>query len=91
MYFIVIVSTFKLLSMVSSVGTILFTGGEPSLHPEIIKYTLDKMKELCIPLEKFEIVTNIMKVTDEFISVLNSLHEYTTYNYLDRLVISNDA
>jgi MoaA/NifB/PqqE/SkfB family radical SAM enzyme len=81
----------KMLSMVSSIGNILFTGGEPSLRPEIIQYTVDKLKERNIPLNSFSLVTNGMKITDEFIEVLKNIHNYTRNKSQNRVSTSHDA
>jgi MoaA/NifB/PqqE/SkfB family radical SAM enzyme len=80
----------KMLSMVIGVGVILFTGGEPSLHPEITRYTVDKMKELNIPLERFSVVTNGMIANDNFISALNYINDYTIHSRKNYFSISND-
>lgn len=47
-----------LLVDVSGIGNVTFTGGEPSLNIQAIEYTLEKCKELDIPVCSFYIVTN---------------------------------
>lgn len=47
-----------LLKDVESIGSITFTGGEPSLNIQAIDYTLNKCQEMGIPVGMFYIVTN---------------------------------
>lgn len=47
-----------LLENVSGIGSITFTGGEPSLNIQAIEYMLEKCQEMNIPVCSFYIVTN---------------------------------
>lgn len=47
-----------LLEGVTGIGSVTFTGGEPSLNVEAIEYTLKKCQELDIPVNSFYVVTN---------------------------------
>lgn len=55
----------------SYVHTIFFTGGEPSLVPEIIDFTLSKILEYNIHIEECGVVTNGKDFSDYFIEVSN--------------------
>ena len=48
----------KLLEAVTEIGSITFTGGEPSLNVEAIEYTLKRCQELNISVYNFYVVTN---------------------------------
>ena len=48
----------SLLQNVENIGSIVFTGGEPSLNIDAIDYTLQKCQELNISVGSFYIVTN---------------------------------
>lgn len=50
---------------------ILFTGGEPSLNVEAIRFTLEKVKQYNIQIWMFEIITNGYNLSDEFVTVCN--------------------
>lgn len=56
----------KLLMNVESIGSITFTGGEPTLALDKIKKTRDLLKKYNIPIENFYIVTNGKVVTNDF-------------------------
>lgn len=59
-----------LLSQVSRIDGITFTGGEPTLNLPIIRYFLEQCKERKIPVCGFYIVTNGKEVADEFLHLL---------------------
>jgi hypothetical protein len=65
-----------LLEDVSSINSVTFTGGEPSLNIPIIRYFLEQCKRYRIEIGYFYIATNGKRVTDEFISVLMDLYIY---------------
>jgi MoaA/NifB/PqqE/SkfB family radical SAM enzyme len=48
----------EILKSISSIGTISFTGGEPTLNVPLIQYFVDRVKELKIPVSSFYLVTN---------------------------------
>ena len=49
----------KLLESVVSIGTLLFTGGEPTMNLQGMKYFLDVIKSKGISLNKLQIITTI--------------------------------
>lgn len=50
---------------------IVFTGGEPSLNVDAIKFTLDKVKQYNIHIWLFEIITNGYNISDAFVDICN--------------------
>lgn len=80
-----------LLSKVKYIGSITFTGGEPSLVPEIIQYTIDKAKELNVGFGSFYIATNGKNVSDAFLLTVMNLYLYCDEKEMCQLAISNDG
>lgn len=60
----------RFLDHVSSVSSITFTDGEPSLNVKAIEETLRICKEKGIPVGSFYVVTNGKKVSNRFIRAL---------------------
>lgn len=80
-----------LLSKVEYINNITFTGGEPSLVPELIQYTIDKAKELNVGFGSFYIATNGKNVPDAFIMAVMKLYIYCDEKEMCQLAISNDG
>lgn len=79
------------LDKVKSISTITFSGGEPSLNVEAMKYTLTVCKKRNIPVSSFYVVTNGKKVSDEFINILQEWYFYSLEcNYGDKLLDYKD-
>lgn len=51
---------------------ILFTGGEPSLNPEAIQFTLETVRKYNITVQSFLMITNGKHISDELVSIVNS-------------------
>lgn len=66
-----------ILDGIASISTLTFTGGEPSLKPEIIMKTLELAKKKKIQVEQVYIVTNGKHVPDSFIDACFAWHRYT--------------
>lgn len=86
----------KLLESVSSIGRLLFTGGEPTMNLEGMRYFLKVLKEKDISLNKLVIITNGCNTTDNFINLIKEYHDYMTYNkeygkHMIVLRVSNDV
>lgn len=64
------------LKNVSSIDSLVFTGGEPTLNVPAIRYTLDKCKELDVRVFGFYLVTNGKEVTREFLEVMLDWYVY---------------
>ena len=57
----------RLFENVSGIGSIVFTGGEPTLNIDAILYVLEVCKKRDIPAESFYLVTNGKEVSDDFL------------------------
>ena len=56
------------LENVEGIGTIVFSGGEPSLNVWAIEYILEQVKKRNIPVSSFFVMTNGKEVTNRFLS-----------------------
>lgn len=70
----------KALENVTSIGTLTFTGGEPSLNVEAMRYALEKCEEEGIFVSTFYVVTNGKAVSDEFLHVLMDWYVFCVDN-----------
>lgn len=61
----------------NSIGSVVFTGGEPTLNIDAIEYTLDICKNKHIHVGGFYIVTNGKIVTERFLIACLRWHAYT--------------
>ena len=66
----------SVLERTASIGTIVFSGGEPTLNVHAIRYALDVVKEFEIPVYAFYIVTNGKFLPKEFLQVLLDWYVY---------------
>ena len=73
----------KTFENINSIRCITFSGGEPFLNIEIIKYILEVVKEKNISIDSFYIVTNGKEFKYENIEVLNQLYEYIISQQFD--------
>lgn len=73
----------KTFENINSIRCLTFSGGEPFLNLEIIKYTLEVVKEKNISIDSFYIVTNGKQFKDENIEVLNQWYEYIISQQFD--------
>lgn len=77
------------------ISSIAFTGGEPLLKPNIIKYILDELRHREISVGSFYIATNGSQSSDDVIRTLMDLHLYAEEEYEEEgggtvVEISND-
>lgn len=84
----------RLLEGVTSIGTITFSGGEPSLAVDRIEYFTSKVKKLGIPVDTFYVVTNGKIASLKLALALLKLHAYCEnkgdLEYIGGLIISQD-
>jgi organic radical activating enzyme len=80
----------KIFSKVNHISCITFTGGEPSLHPEIIEYCLESAKKHNVSVNDMYIVTNGKKVTVEFLVSLVKWYAYCDCNEVTGISLSKD-
>lgn len=84
----------RLLRPIRAIDTLTFTGGEPSLKPDIMMQALDICKRYHVVVNKVYLVTNGKKVTDEFLDAVMAWHKYTVLCAIgrsDRMVSGDDA
>jgi len=79
-----------LLDKIKQIGSITFTGGEPSLNPEAIEYFVDACEKRNISVDTFYIATNAKTVTQKFLSVIMKLYMFCDYKEYCNISISND-
>lgn len=73
----------KMLSTVTYIDNITFSGGEPTLNLGIIRHVLEYVKEHNITVHQFYIVTNGKVVTDEFLALMVQWYAYCLDSYGD--------
>lgn len=86
----------KLLESVVSIGTLLFTGGEPTMNLQGMKYFLDVIKSKGISLNKLQIITNGCETSEDVIALIQDYYNYITYDktygkHMIMVEISNDV
>lgn len=59
-----------LLDKTETIGTIVFTGGEPSIVPGVLRDILNEIKKRNINVDRFYLVTNGKKVTQQFLRII---------------------
>jgi hypothetical protein len=80
----------KLFSGLSYVSSITFTGGEPSLVPEVIEQTIEIAEKHGVGFGNFYIATNAVATSDEFMLAIMRLHNYCDDNECSQVNWSND-
>lgn len=69
----------KLLESVCSIGRLLFTGGEPTMNLDGMRYFLDALKKRDITLNKLVIITNGCDISEEVFNLIKEYYAYITY------------
>jgi len=77
------------LEQVKSLGTITFTGGEPTLNVPAIEQTLALAKELNVAVENFYIATNGKQVPERFVITCLQWYAYCNDNEISQVALSN--
>jgi len=80
----------SLIDQVSSIGTITFTGGEPSLNVKAIKETLIRCRQNNVDVGSFYIATNGAKITEEFVVACLQWYNYCIEKDSCSVNVSND-
>lgn len=72
-----------LLDQIKQIGTLTFSGGEPSLNPLLIQHIVDYIIQKNIQVDDFFIATNGLVYNPDFVKALNQLYDYCNeYNNL---------
>jgi hypothetical protein len=66
----------KVLSQTDAIYDVTFTGGEPSLNVELIKYFIEEVSKRKIPVNSFWVATNGAENTLELVHALLDLYYY---------------
>jgi len=80
----------SLLNQVEEIGTVVFSGGEPSMAVGVIEYFLTEVKRRGIGLGSFYIATNGIEVSEDFIMVCLKLYSYSYEKSYCKIDVSND-
>lgn len=79
-----------LLSTVDGIGSIVFTGGEPSLNVPAIAKTLELCKECGIDVGSFWLATNGKEVSNDFLCAMIDWHAYCYDDEMCSVALSKD-
>lgn len=80
----------SLLSQVDSIGSLCFSGGEPSLNVSIMEYFLEQCKKNNISIGYFYIATNGVDIPDSFVIFCLKLYSYCDEKEQCQVHVSND-
>lgn len=80
----------SIVSHFRQIDTITFTGGEPTLAPEIIGLFIDACRNHNINVGNYYIATNAYRISKEFLNVWERLHHWCDSNEISAIQISND-
>lgn len=80
----------SLLSQVDEIGSVVFTGGEPTLNLRLMEYFLEQCKERRISIQSFYIATNGKKITKQFVMFCLDMFNYCSEKEECGVQVSND-
>ncbi len=80
----------SLFEQIDYVSSITFTGGEPSLVPQIIDDILTMAKMYKVKIGSFYIATNGLDISEAFVIACLKWYAYCSDNEITRIDISND-
>ena len=80
----------RALEGVNSIGTITFSGGEPSLVVDRIEYILKQVKKRNISIGNFYLITNGKVASRRLVHALIDWYDYANENEISSLCISKD-
>ncbi len=81
----------NLVSRVSQIGTVTFSGGEPALNVRALRYFLAECKRQKVDVGNFYVATNGIIASDSFIRVLIDWYLYCSDNECSAVEVSNDG
>lgn len=73
----------KFLSQTEIIGSLHFSGGEPTLALDEMRYFLECLYKYRIPLFKLQIITNGYKKSEEFVQIVKDYSDMIRLCYLD--------
>ena len=80
----------SLFSKINTIGSITFTGGEPSLVPHIIRNIIRSANSYGVDIGNFYIATNAKKITKSFLETITYVYNCCSDNEISHIVYSND-
>lgn len=80
-----------LLEQLGTLGSITFTGGEPSLYVDAIDFTLSECKRLGVEVGSFYIATNGLQIKEDFVLSCLRWYAYCCEKDMCRVDCSNDG
>jgi hypothetical protein len=80
-----------LFSNIGYISNLVFTGGEPSLVPELLEYILDSAGKHRVAVDNFYIATNGKDITDDFVVACIKWYAYCNDNEITAINLSNDS
>ena len=83
------VDAFFNLNQIRSINYLAFSGGEPTLNPGIISYTVDKIIDEHIPVYSMGLITNGQLYSEEIVSAFNKFTDYRRKEDMDRYAKKN--
>jgi uncharacterized radical SAM superfamily Fe-S cluster-containing enzyme len=78
------------LNSAESIGSLVFTGGEPVLNSDLVIHIIDRIIDENIPLEYFYMVTNAGVFSEELFNKIIDLYNYVEDKYLSNVFVSFD-
>jgi len=81
----------KLLDQYTSIYSVTFTGGEPSLNVPAINHFLEEVKRRNIHVGSFFMYTNGVKISEEFVVTCLRLYAYCYEKDMCNVTVSNDV
>jgi len=79
-----------MLEQINYIGTIMFTGGEPGLASDLIKYTLEACQHYNIEVQNFWLATNGSIQKPSFFNIIKDWINYCSDNEITGLRVSID-
>lgn len=70
----------RILEQTEGIGTLRFTGGEPTLNMEGMRYFLEQVKQRNIGLNKISMVINGTNICEDFIELMKEMYGYIIFN-----------
>lgn len=80
----------NLISHFDYIDTVTFTGGEPTLAPDVIGQFIDACRIMDRRVANYYIATNAHKISKQFLRVWERLHAWCDDNEISGVDISND-
>lgn len=80
----------ELFRNVEGIGTLTFSGGEPSIVPEKIRYIMEAARQRGVDVQNFYIATNAYDVSDDFLWAVTSCWSTCSDNEVSAVNWSND-